>query len=186
MFVSSCCSFAVCLGVVERLSQICQSVRTQIHDNPSSCQFLLGALDLLASLASKCPTEDSADPTHLVSTLHGTELVGVVSMLYGTLLPSGTSPRCRANVDALDGQGDNKYVGEQEANILPDPCLKLATVTFRLLRRVAELDLKKFQVRIRPNVNLTDLVLCVLSCCVVLSTDSDTQRESISGTVARE
>ncbi|GLV40641.1 short spindle 3 [Carabus blaptoides fortunei] len=124
-------SFAVCLGVVERLSQCCQSVRGPVHDNPAACSFLLSALDLLASLAAHCPAQEATDPTHLVNTLHGTELVGVVSMLYGTLLPSGASPRCQEQ--------------QPPPPVQPEPCIKLATATFRLLRRVAELDLKKFQ-----------------------------------------
>lgn len=125
-----CFSFAVCLGVVERLSQCCQSIRGPVHDNPQSSSFLLAALDLLAALAARCPAEET-DPTHLVDTLHDTELVGVVSMLYGTLLPSGDSPRTQG----------------QPPPEMPQPSVKLATATFRLLRRVAELDLKKFQVR---------------------------------------
>lgn len=121
----------MCLGVVERLSQCCQSIRGPVHDNPASSSFLLASLDLLAALAARCPS-DEQDPTHLVDTLHGTEFVGVVSMLYGTLLPSGISPRCQGN-------------SPQE---MPQACINLATATFRLLRRVAELDLKKFQVSV--------------------------------------
>ncbi|XP_044735504.1 S phase cyclin A-associated protein in the endoplasmic reticulum [Chrysoperla carnea] len=85
------------------------------------------------SLVSSSSTTSSScsfiDPTHFTAALHATELVGVVSMLYGTLLPTGASPRCEGKAP----------------DALPTPCLALATSVFRLLRQVAELDLKRFQ-----------------------------------------
>lgn len=102
-------------------------IRGPVHDNMAACAFLHAALEFLAALAAKCPND--SDPTHLVTTLHGTELMGAVSMLYGTLLPPDAPPR----------------VEGQPPPIMAPSCLSLATATFRFLHRIAELDLKRFQ-----------------------------------------
>ncbi|XP_030759440.1 S phase cyclin A-associated protein in the endoplasmic reticulum isoform X2 [Sitophilus oryzae] len=125
-------SFSVCSGLVDHLARCCLSIRQPVHDQPPACAFLLAALRFPAALAARCPEEGTAggDPTHLVATLHGTELLGCVSMLYGSLLPPEAT--------AARGEG-------LAPPPLPGAGVSLALETFRLLRRVAEVDLGKFQ-----------------------------------------
>lgn len=65
-------------------------------------------------------------PTQLVATLRVTELVGAVSMLYCTLLHQGGPPK-------------------EEASLTPH-AVAVTSATLRLLKAVAQLDLKMFQV----------------------------------------
>ena len=69
------------------------------------------------------------DTTQLVSTFQVTGLVGIVSLMYGMLLHSGTPPR-----------------GEQAPPELPAHSLSVATVGFRMLNHLATLDLHMLQV----------------------------------------
>lgn len=123
-------SFAVTLGIVEQLARCCLTVRSGVHDSPNACAFLLASLEFLTSLAKHCP--EDTDPTHLMTTLHGTEFMGVVSMLYGSLLPPDSVPR-------------NEGLPPSP---IPKLSLNLALITFKFLKRVAEINLKKFQVSI--------------------------------------
>ena len=70
----------------------------------------------------------SEDPTQVIHTFQTTNLVGIVSLLYGTLLHAG---------GIKDGT---------EAAILPHHTITMATLAVRLLNHVALLDLEMLQV----------------------------------------
>ncbi|KAK2159680.1 hypothetical protein LSH36_148g05042 [Paralvinella palmiformis] len=68
------------------------------------------------------------DTTQLISTFQVTGLVGIVSLMYGMLLHSGTPPR-----------------GENTPPELPAHSLTVATVGFRMLNHLAMMDLQMLQ-----------------------------------------
>ena len=69
------------------------------------------------------------DPTQLISTFEVTELVGIVSLLYGMLLHSGTPSR-----------------GDSAPPEFPQHTLGVATTGLRMLNHMATLDLEMMQV----------------------------------------
>lgn len=69
------------------------------------------------------------DPTQLISTFEVTELVGIVSLLYGMLLHSGTPSR-----------------GDAAPPEFPQHTLSVATTGLRMLNHMATLDLDMMQV----------------------------------------
>ena len=69
------------------------------------------------------------DPTQLISTFEVTELVGIVSLLYGMLLHSGTPSR-----------------GDTAPPEFPQHTLSVATTGLRMLNHMATLDLDMMQV----------------------------------------
>lgn len=83
------------------------------------------------------------DPTQILETLRSTQLLGVVSLLYGMLLHADAPSR-----------------GDTLPPSLPPHTVAVATISFLLLNHIAELD-----------VNLLQVCACVCAClraCVCL------------------
>lgn len=69
------------------------------------------------------------DPTQLIVTLKVTQLVGIVSLMYGMLLHADAPAR-----------------GDNPPPPLPQHTLTIATMGFRMLNHIAQLDLQLLQV----------------------------------------
>lgn len=150
-------SYAVSVGTVDKVAQNLISVRGPVDSEPEQLtEFLVNCLDFVACLArllSRCNgssdsgiaiTDGSAvnnaeqtrtkkgsveeEGTHLVGTFRVTELVGAVSLLYGTLLHSGAPSR-----------------SDTPPPPLPTPTLSMAMSALQLLNQLARLDLGMFQ-----------------------------------------
>jgi hypothetical protein len=52
-----CCSYAVSVGVVDKLAVYCSNVRDPIDGDPLAAHFLLSGLELLTTLAARCVDE---------------------------------------------------------------------------------------------------------------------------------
>ncbi|UXI19061.1 26S proteasome non-ATPase regulatory subunit 6 [Sarcoptes scabiei] len=99
-------NYLVIIGVVDKLSIILTSIRGSINDLPKQSLFVKQTIVILSSLA-KLLTLSSAedfreicfgvklkqDDTQYMLTLKVTQLCGIVSLLYGFLLHSGTPVR---------------------------------------------------------------------------------------------
>ena len=90
--------------------------------------YMLFSFSRKTSLFDKKKLED---PTQLISTFEVTELVGIVSLLYGMLLHSGTPSR-----------------GDTAPPEFPQHTLSVATTGLRMLNHMATLDLDMMQVYI--------------------------------------
>ena len=93
-------SYIVAIGIVDKVSAYCHSIRDPIDSKPDVGDFLLSSLQLLSSLTgvvealssnTKSAVED--DPTHLWKAFEVTDLAGTVELLYGMLLHQGAPAR---------------------------------------------------------------------------------------------
>ncbi|XP_078606102.1 S phase cyclin A-associated protein in the endoplasmic reticulum-like isoform X3 [Branchiostoma floridae x Branchiostoma japonicum] len=131
-------SYVVSVGVVDKLSQYFKSVRGPIDQDLKAAEFLGSGMGLLASMnkfvsslgksnSEKGPKKD--DTTQLIHTYKVTELVGIVSLLYGMLLHSGAPERGPS----------------PPPEAFPPHTLHVATMGIRMLNNMAGLDLNMLQ-----------------------------------------
>ena len=137
-------------GTVEKLAGYFQSVRDPIDSSPAVAEFLLSSLELLTSLTAVVDThtdcdggqqpDPDQDPTHLMSSLHWTELAGTVSMLYGMLLHQGR-----------DTRGDSRDMTDRGRNedspppALPGHTMAAVSATCTLIHRMVQCRLPMVQ-----------------------------------------
>lgn len=129
-------SYIISVGIVDKLTQYLRMVQGPIDDDKEAAEFIQNCLGLLVALTKFLSVRKSSifekkkleDPTQLISTFQVTELVGIVSLLYGMLLHSGTPSR-----------------GDVAPPEFPQHTLAVATTGLRMLNHMATLDLDMMQ-----------------------------------------
>ncbi|XP_040569943.1 LOW QUALITY PROTEIN: uncharacterized protein [Lepeophtheirus salmonis] len=131
-------TYIINIGIVDQLAGYFHKVQDSIDNKPEVGEFILSTLRFLSSLISVVeevifpdnPTAIIEDPTCLFTSLRYTDLVGLVSMLYGILLHQDRPPR-----DTSD-----------PVIKLPEHILKVAFAASRLLHRMVRTNLEMVQV----------------------------------------
>ncbi|KAL5005177.1 hypothetical protein ScPMuIL_018633 [Solemya velum] len=130
-------SYVISSGVVDKLTQYFQNVLGSINDSRDTADILQHGLGLLGAMTkflskrniSIFDKRKAEDPTQLIMTLEVTELVGIVSLLYGMLLHSNVQSR-----------SDTTAPPE-----LPQHTILVTTTGLRMLNHMATLDLSMLQ-----------------------------------------
>ena len=115
-------SYIVAIGIVDKLSGFCHSVRDPIDNKPDVADFLLSSLQFLSSitgLVEVLSAGQDQDHTHLWKAYEVTDLVGTIEMLYGMLLHQGTPSRSGNSIPPK----------------LPNSTLKVGSEAAKLLHR---------------------------------------------------
>ena len=132
------------IGVIDKLSIILSSIRGSVNELPPQALFvkqiitLLSAISKLLTLLPSCDHENigyglklTDDDTQFMLTLRVNQLCGIVSLLYGFLLHSGTPIR-----------DDNVPI------LVPEHTLQIALEAIRFFNFIALLDINLIQVLI--------------------------------------
>ena len=114
------------IGIVDKLSAFCHSVRDPIDSKPEVAEFLLSSFKFFSSMTTlvEVLSVDGQDPTHLWKAFEVTDLVGTIELLYGMLLHQGTPSR-------------NGNTGPPKLPLLTLKVVKeVATLLHRIIRQV--------------------------------------------------
>ncbi|XP_076464959.1 S phase cyclin A-associated protein in the endoplasmic reticulum-like isoform X2 [Babylonia areolata] len=129
-------SYIISVGVIDKLKWYFSTVRGPVDGDKNAQEFLQCSLGLLVAMTKFTSKRNSNifdkkkldDPTQLIMTFEVTDLVGIVSLLYGMLLHSGAPSR-----------------GESAPPELSAQTLAIAISGLRMLNHMAVLDLSMLQ-----------------------------------------
>ncbi|XP_033749375.1 S phase cyclin A-associated protein in the endoplasmic reticulum-like isoform X2 [Pecten maximus] len=129
-------SYIISVGIVDKLTQYFRGVQGPIDDDKEGAEFLQHSLGLLVSMTKIMSKRNNSifdqkkveDPTQLINTYEMTELVGIVSLLYGMLLHSGAPSRSDSSPPEF-----------------PQHTMAVALTGLRMLNNMATLDLRMLQ-----------------------------------------
>ncbi|CAH1796803.1 unnamed protein product [Owenia fusiformis] len=129
-------SYIISNGIVDKLTQYFSNVRGPVDGDVQGANFLLHSLNLLTAITRVSAVRRNnifeksriEDTSQLISTLRVTELVGIVSLMYGMLLHSGAPAR-----------------GDNTPPELPTPTLNVTISGIKMLNHIAALDLCMLQ-----------------------------------------
>lgn len=129
-------SYIISVGVIDKLKWYFSAVRGPLDGDKNSQDFLQCSLGLLVAMTKFMSKRNSNifdkkkldDPTQLIMTFEVTDLVGIVSLLYGMLLHSGAPSRRDMAPSELSAQ-----------------TLAITVSGLRMLNHMAVLDLSMLQ-----------------------------------------
>ncbi|XP_069138019.1 S phase cyclin A-associated protein in the endoplasmic reticulum-like isoform X2 [Argopecten irradians] len=129
-------SYIISVGIVDKLTQYFRGVQGPIDADKEGAEFLQHSLGLLVSMTKIMSKRNNfifdqkkvEDPTQLINTYEMTELVGIVSLLYGMLLHSGAPSRSDSSPPEF-----------------PQHTMAVALTGLRMLNNMATLDLHMLQ-----------------------------------------
>ncbi|ESO94542.1 hypothetical protein LOTGIDRAFT_215534 [Lottia gigantea] len=130
-------SYLISVGIIDKLRQFFSSVRGPIDDDKQAAEFLQQTsvhhktfilYMIFFRNVNVFDKKKLEDPSQLIATFEVTELVGIVTLLYGMLLHSGAPSR-----------------GEVSPPDLPTNTLNITITGLRMLNHMATLDLNMLQ-----------------------------------------